>query len=142
MGISLLAITANGITKNTTRQDFVQATDLAEKGTDFIVRDIQKYLESKFMEKEYTIDQFEVLLNKILNDTKYSCSNGIKIDGENGNYSHSCIESTYKISNDNKDRGKLAAVIKSTGYANGKEKTNNLLEVGSGESRGSIIIFQ
>ncbi|BAK18083.1 type II secretory pathway, component PulK [Solibacillus silvestris StLB046] len=47
LGLSLMSLTANGVIKNKSRENIVQATDLAQKGIEFAVTDIQKKIENE-----------------------------------------------------------------------------------------------
>lgn len=127
LGLSLMTITTNGIVKNKSRQDNVQATDLADKGIQYMTNDIQKLLKDSLTSGGMSKENFEKLLNNIFNDEKYLCSknNGYHIAGENGSETNVCIENVVplnQITNNEKDQLKREVTFRSTGIVNGKEK--------------------
>lgn len=125
LGLSLMTITTNGVAKNSSRQDVVKATDLADKGIEYMVNDIQKYLEDKIKNTPHGKNEFYNLLENTFNDKKYLCSEngGFTIPGENGSETKVCIEKVEMVSNDEKDLYKRLVTFRSTGIVNGKEKT-------------------
>lgn len=149
LGLSLLTLTTNGLAKNETRENIVQATDLADKGVEFSVKELQKKIEDKIKNDKMGKIQFGNFLDSILYDTQLSCSisdkYGYKITGENKSETKVCIENvenikrnrvtgeivTYDDSEDIKknsvteerDSYKRIVTFKSTGIVDGKEHT-------------------
>lgn len=127
LGLTLMTITTNGISKNKSRQDIVQATDLSDKGTEYMINDLQKYLENQIKTNNYGKNDFYDLLDNTFNDTKYKCSNnsssGYTIPADNNSETKVCIERVDPVSSDEKDLYKRKVTFKSTGIVDGKEKT-------------------
>lgn len=129
-----MTLTASGLTKNQSREKIVQATDLAEKGIEFAVTDLQKKLEIEIKQNPMGKRQFGLHLDATLNATILQCpptgSNipeniGFKIRGENNTQTKVCIKKVEKILTngieEEKDLYKRNVTFKSIGYVNGKE---------------------
>ena len=134
LGLSLVTLTANGLTKNQSRENIVYATDLAEKGIQFAVTDLQKKLEIEIKQNPMGKRQFALYLDDTLNATNLQCpttgSNipeniGYKISGENNTKTKICIKKVGKVLTngfeEEKDFYKRNVTFKSIGYVNGKE---------------------
>lgn len=134
LGLSLMALTSSGITKNETRENTVQATDLADKGIEFAVGNIQKTLQDQIKLTPMGKTEFEKYLKQTLENTNLQCpaagqpipdNIGFKIPGENGSYTRVCIEKIEEIKTngitEEKDRYKRLVTFRSIGYVNGKE---------------------
>lgn len=129
LGLSLLTLTSNGLAKNETRENIVQATDLADKGIEYAVNDIQKTLEDEIINNPMGKTDFGKFLEKTLKKPALQCtvaeqaSIGYEILTDNQSYTSVCIQDVDKISYEEKDAYKRIVTFKSTGYVNGKEKT-------------------
>lgn len=137
LGLSLLTLTSSGIAKNSTREDTIQAQDLSDKGIDYVVKDIQTYLEDEIIDNPMGKTAFNTFLTNTLGKSTLSCpidtdseaikaSKGIKIPGENSNSTMVCIADVAEIKNTNgvveeKDKYKRLVTFKSIGTVNGKE---------------------
>ena len=101
LGLSLLTLTTNGLAKNEIREKIVQATDLADKGVEFSVKELQKKIDDKIKNDKMGKIQFGNFLDSILYDTQLSCSisdkYGYKITGENKSETKVCIENVENI---------------------------------------------
>lgn len=134
IGLSLVTITSAGINKNTTREDIVQSKDLADKGTDYLLKELNLFLETYVKPGNRTKTDFEnTLLNTIATTGKYGCEQitgadkpGINIPGENASSTNVCIDKVELISNEEKDKYRRLITIKSTGIVNGKEHVNTV----------------
>lgn len=137
LGLSLLTLTSSGIAKNSTREDTIQAQDLSDKGIDYVVKDIQTYLEDEIIDNPMGKTAFNTFLTNTLGKSTLSCpidtdseaikaSKGIKIPGENSNATMVCIADVAEIKNtdgvvEEKDKYKRLVTFKSIGTVNGKE---------------------
>lgn len=137
LGLSLLTLTSSGIAKNSTREDTIQAQDLSDKGIDYVVKDIQTYLEDEIIDNPMGKTAFNTFLTNTLGKSTLSCpldtdseaikaSKGIKIPGENSNSTMVCIANVAEIINtdgvvEEKDKYKRLVTFKSIGTVNGKE---------------------
>lgn len=136
LGFTLFTLTANGIKKNETRENIVQSKDLADKGIDFAVNDIQKQLTDLISHPTIKVgkEKFKTELVKILSKSALQCplagqpfpdSIGYKIQGNNSSYTRVCIEKVEPfLTNgmaDEKNAYKRVVTFKSIGYVNGKE---------------------
>lgn len=136
LGFSLLTLTTNGIKKNETRENIVQSKDLADKGIDFAVNDIQKQLTDLISQPTVKIgkDKFKTELVRILSNPFLQCplagqpfpdTIGYKIPGSNASYTKICIEKVEPVLTNNlpdeKNAYKRIVTFKSIGYVNGKE---------------------
>ena len=138
IGISLLTMTTSGLKKNESREAVVLATDLADKGTQFIVSDLQMQLETMIKEPMGKVAFGKALDNMLgynsttqtlTNVNKNHCSQteeqGIKINSASAdNYTNVCISNVEMIKTNGtileEDRYKRLVTIKSTGVADGK----------------------
>ena len=140
LGLSLMGLTANGIQKNETRENIVQATDLADKGTDFLIKNIQTELEEYITNGNINKALFKEKLLSTIQAPNLDCrNNGLKIPGDNGN-TRACIDvKNIKDVYIRKEDGSLIVQelkrqvpIISTGIVNGKEvKTTATVIVGT-----------
>ncbi|AMO84026.1 hypothetical protein B857_02081 [Solibacillus isronensis B3W22] len=136
LGLTLFTLTANGIKKNETRENIVQSKDLAEKGIDFAVNDIQKQLTDLISHPTIKVgkEKFKSELVQILSKSALQCplvgqpfpdSIGYKIPGNNSSYTRVCIEKVEPVLTngmaDEKNVYKRVVTFKSIGYVNGKE---------------------
>ncbi|WP_339263567.1 hypothetical protein MKY07_01420 [Solibacillus sp. FSL W7-1472] len=136
LGFSLLTLTTNGIKKNETRENIVQSKDLADKGIDFAINDIQKQLTDLISQPTVKVgkDKFKTELVRILSNPVLQCpltgqpfpdTIGYKIPGSNNSYTKICIEKIEPVLTNNLPDGKNAykrvVTFKSIGYVNGKE---------------------
>ena len=134
LGLSLIVLTSNGMAKNTNREEIIQATDLSEKGVDYIVKDIQNLIETEIKTNPMDKDEFSDFLDKTLGNNNLKCPSdgkvpheniGIKIPGENGSSTKVCIEKIqYILTNgilEEKDKYKRLVTFKSFGLVNGKQ---------------------
>lgn len=126
MALSLMTVTTNGIAKNETREDTVQASDLADKGIDFMIKDIQLELENFIKTGNVGKNDFKNKLTSLIESNSISCkSGGIEIPGDSGNTTV-CID-VDNINNVYNAKGELVELKKevpiiSTGIVDGKEK--------------------
>ena len=105
LGISLLTLTTNGLAKNETRENIVQATDLADKGVEFAVKEIQKKLETQIKETPMGKTDFGMFLDSTLKNLSLKCPStstfpdtiGFKIAANNQGYTKVCIEKVEPI---------------------------------------------
>lgn len=134
LGLSLLTLTSNGLANNENRENIVQATDLADKGTEYAVNDIQKTLEDEIVNNPMGKTDFGIFLGNTLNNSVLQCPTniqnltdaiGYKILADNTSYTRVCIENVKKVSEEEKDAYKRIVTFKSIGYVNGQEKTTS-----------------
>lgn len=133
LGLTLMTLTTNGLAKNETRENIVQATDLADKGIEFIIADIQAKLQEFISSGNVNKSLFQAELLSIIQDNNLDCSNsGIEIPADNG-LTKVCID-TKSIENAylKKEDGTLIlqelkriVPIYSTGIVNNKEVTTS-----------------
>ena len=132
LGLSLITITTNGMAKNQTREDYVQSKDLADKGIEYLSKDIQTELEEFINPGTIGKAQFKEKLNQMVNDSRLSCpTGGIEIPGETGK-THVCIDSkkiedVYFKNEDGKmeiQELRKKVPIVSTGIVDGKESVS------------------
>lgn len=133
LGLSLLTLTSNGLTKNETRQDNIQAKDLAEKGVDYLQREIELILNKKLKEdkQDYRLNIPNIFNTTFITDAdaQYFCTtdlkSGVQISTDNKDYTYACIEKpTSEIdSNYLVNETTRAVRIRSTGNVNGKNFT-------------------
>lgn len=121
LGLSLIAITSSGVAKNSTRENIVQSQDLADKGIDFAVKDIQATLEKGIKNNPMGKAAFETFLLSTLNNPNLSCTKGIEIPADNNNKTTVCIENIEPVSAEEKDKYKRLVTFKSTGKVNNKQ---------------------
>lgn len=121
LGLSLMALTMNGNVRNESRNNTVYAEDLADKGIDFIIKDIQKALKDEISKNNYTRNDFKILLENMLN--QYKCPKEITIAGEQGGTTTACIKKIELVSTEEKDAYKRLVTFMSKGEINGKERT-------------------
>lgn len=143
LGLSLMTLTMSGTAKNSSREDNTQALNLAEKGIDFIVNEINTHL-SDFTKEGKSRDDFIGELEKFnQNNTRYKCTfdskgnliNGLKITTSNSNkdISLACIKSVHEVSDVNglNDLKKNLEII-SFGKVDGKNKQlTTFIEIGA-----------
>lgn len=136
LGFTLLTLTTNGIKKNETRENIVQSKDLADKGVDFAISDLQKQLTDLISQPNVKVgkDKFKSELVRILSNPVLQCplagqsfsdTIGYKIPGSNNSYTKICIEKIDPVLTNNlpdeKNAYKRIVTFKSIGYVNGKE---------------------
>lgn len=136
LGFALLTMTTNGIKKNETRENIVQSKDLADKGIDFAINDIQKQLTDLISQPTVKVgkDRFKSELVRILSNSALQCpragqpfpdSIGYKIPGSNDSYTKICIENVEPVLTngrpDEKNDYKRIVTFKSIGFVNAKE---------------------
>lgn len=136
LGFALLTLTTNGVTKNETRENIVQSKDLADKGIDFAVNDIQKQLTDLISHPTIKVgkEKFKTELIRIISKPALQCplpgqpfpdSIGYKIPVSNNSYTKICIEKIEPVLTnglaDEKNAYKRIVTFKSIGYVNGKE---------------------
>lgn len=136
LGFALLTLTTNGIKKNETRENIVQSKDLADKGIDFAINDIQKQLTDLISQPTIKVgkEKFKTELVRILSKPPLQCplagqsfpdTIGYKIPGSNDSYTKICIEKIEPVLTNNlpdeKNAYKRIVTFKSIGYVNGKE---------------------
>lgn len=130
LGLSLVTLTVSGIAKNQNRENIVQATDLADKGVEFAVNNLQKTLVEQIKLTPMGKLDFALLLDKTFKSTNLQCpltensipdNIGYKISGENNTQTKVCIERVDNVSAEEIDLYKRNVTFKSIGYVNGKE---------------------
>lgn len=135
LGLSLMTLTASGVSKNSNREDIILAQDLSDKGVDFVVGDIQKYLEKEIVDNPMGKTEFGDFLNETLNATALKCpvegqpipvNIGISIPAENNNTTKICIDEVKNIETisgiiEEKDKYKRIVTFKSIGMVDGRE---------------------
>lgn len=120
IGLTLISISLNGTTRNVHRENYTQATKHAEDGishiTTYIENELEKIIPSPSIGSSFSLDTFKSNFRQILNE--YDCSN------KNLEYIDDGI-THYSVCIQNKGNNDLykKVEIKSTGYANGEEKT-------------------
>lgn len=125
LGLSLIAMTTNGIIRNEARQDRTQAIDISDKGIEFMTASIQKELEDFISSGTVGRAEFQAKLTQLIQASNYSCATGgIEIPSETGK-TKVCIdvnkiENVYNEKNELQELKKIIPII-STGYVNGKE---------------------
>lgn len=99
LGLSLVTQTMSGTNKNKIRQDTVSAIDLADKGIDYAVNDIQKQLEDKIATGTVTKSEFETFLKTNIDNSNLLCSkNGIELSSNlTDSNTKVCIEEIHLI---------------------------------------------
>lgn len=124
LAMALLSITMSGLAKNISREEFVQARELSEKGLLGIVSKIHHELNKEIQKDPPTESDFINKLNAALD--KYSCTGGTKVGGASSNSKkdgkfEACIETDHPA----RDRTQPRQVItfKSKGIVNGREQT-------------------
>ena len=130
LGLSLITLTTNGISKNNTREQIVQATDLADKGIEFMVDSLQAELENYVLSGNIGKAQFQTKLNETITSAELSCiGGGIKIPGDTGDTTV-CIDgkNIQNVYAEKEDGTKILQELKkqvpmiSTGLVDGKER--------------------
>lgn len=130
LGLSLITLTTNGISKNNTREQIVQATDLADKGIEFMVDSLQAELENYVLSGNIGKAQFQAKLNETISSGELSCSGGgIEIPGDTGDTTV-CIDgkNIQNVYTEKEDGTKILQELKkqvpmiSTGLVDGKER--------------------
>ena len=130
LGLGLLTLTTNGIKKNSTREDIVQATDLADKGIDFMVNGLQAELENYVLSGNIGKAQFQAKLMETITSAKVSCKGGgLDIPGDTGGTTV-CIDvdNILNVYTQKADGTRVLQELKkqvpivSTGIVDGKER--------------------
>ena len=131
LGLLLTSLTTNGIAKNENRENTVQAQDLSDKGSEFLLNDINQFLTKEVNKGIYGKDAFLNLLITTLSNNSYKCpidgvknpdEFGVTIPGENASKTNVCIKGSPRmISSDEKDLYKREVDIISTGFVDGKK---------------------
>lgn len=143
LGLSLMTLTMSGTAKNSTREDDTQALNLAEKGLDFILNEINTHL-AEFTKEGKSRDDFIGELEKFnQNNLRYKCTfdskgiliKGLKITTSNSqnDTSLACIKSVHEVNDANglNDLKKKLEII-SFGEVDGKNKQlTTFLEIGA-----------
>lgn len=137
LGLSLLTITTNGIAKNQMREDIVQSTDLADKGTEYMIKNLQLELESYITSGNVGKKGFKDKLTSLLTSNSTSCkpdgSGGIEIPGDTGN-TKVCIDNTENVYGSTGELLELKKKVTliSTGLVDGKvKKTTTEVVIGT-----------
>lgn len=124
LAMTLLSITMSGLAKNVSREEFVQARELSEKGLLGIVSQIHHELNRELQNDPPTESEFIDKLNETID--KYACTGGTKVGGASSNPKkegkfEACIETNHPA----RDRTQPRQVItfKSKGIVNGREQT-------------------
>ncbi|HWL23819.1 MAG TPA: hypothetical protein VNR38_08730 [Ureibacillus sp.] len=125
LGLSLITLTTNGILKNAIREDRTQAIDITDKGIEFLTQSIQKELEDFIQTGTVGRADFQVKLNQVIQNSKYSCVRGsVEIPSETGQ-TRVCIDTDHieNVYNEKNELQELKRIIniKSIGIVNGKE---------------------
>ena len=125
LGLSLITLTTNGILKNSIREDRTQAIDITDKGIEFLTQSIQKELEDFIQTGTVGRADFQVKLNQVIQNSKYSCVRGsVEIPSETGQ-TRVCIDTDHieNVYNEKNELQELKRIIniKSIGIVNGKE---------------------
>ena len=129
IGLSIMTLTMNGISKNEVRENNIRAVAYAEKGIDRITRQINLELETELKKGNgLQRNNFIQILNNTLN--KYSCStNGSIKDANKFNVCIKEVSPTYEIYDQTKENETRKLIkFKSIGYSGGVEKvlTSNI----------------
>lgn len=124
LAMALLTITMSGLAKNVSREEFVQARELSEKGLLGIVSQIHHQLNRELQNNPPTESEFIRKLNATID--QYACTGGTKVGGASSNPKkegkfEACIETNHP----DRDRTQPRQVItfKSKGIVNGREQT-------------------
>lgn len=131
LGLTLTSLATSGILKNDIRENTVQAQDLSDKGSEFLINDINQFLTKEVARGTYGKDAFLNLLVTTLSSNSYKCpADGVKnpyefgvtIPGENESKTNVCIKGPIRmVSNEEKDLYKREVDIISTGIVDGKQ---------------------
>lgn len=143
IAFSLVTLSMNGTVRNTTREENVQSLNLAEKGLDYIVNDINTRL-ADFTKSGKSKDDFIDELEKYdQNHPKYGCtfdSNGNLISGlavstsKATNQSIACIKDVHPVYDEEGELNVLKRKLEivSIGNVNGKRKQlTTFVEIGA-----------
>ncbi|MFC5558744.1 hypothetical protein ACFPN4_06395 [Ureibacillus thermophilus] len=143
IAFSLVTLSMNGTVRNTTREENVQSLNLAEKGLDYIVNDINTSL-ANFTKSGKSKDDFiDELENYDENHPKYRCtfdSNGNLISGlvvttsKASDQSIACIKKVHPVYDEEGELNVLKRKfeIVSIGNVNGKRKQlTTFVEIGA-----------
>jgi len=125
LGLSLITLTTNSILKNEIREDRTQAIDITDKGIEFLTQSIQKELEDFIHTGTVGRADFQIKLNQVIQNSKYSCVRGsVEIPSETGQ-TRVCIDTDHieNVYNEKNELQELKRIIniKSIGIVNGKE---------------------
>lgn len=123
LGLSLIALTSAGITKNEIRQDSTRSIDQADKGVDYIIADIQNKLDTFITSKAGGLTQAEFKGHLINVIKSYHCnSSNLTIDRNTGlGHVRVCIEEDPNLMLDGDNPLKKTVTIRSTGYSGNRE---------------------
>lgn len=143
LGISLMTLTTSGTAKNSSREYDTQALNLAEKGMDFIVNEINTHL-AEYTKEGKSRDDFIIELEKFNhNNTRYKCTfdsygnliNGLKVSTSRSQHDTSlaCIKNVHPVNDENGQNDlKKKLEIVSFGAVDGKKKQlTNFVEIGA-----------
>ncbi|MBB5147780.1 hypothetical protein [Ureibacillus thermosphaericus] len=143
IAFSLVTLSMNGTVRNTTREESVQSLNLAEKGLDYIVNDINTSL-ADFTKSGKSKDDFIDELEKYdKNHPKYRCtfdSNGNLISGlvvttsKASDQSIACIKDVHPVYDEDGELNVLKRKLEivSIGNVNGKRKQlTTFVEIGA-----------
>lgn len=132
LALSTVAFTMSGMKKNTAREEYVQATELADKGLQHITHEINMQLEEKLGENGMPRHQFAQILEDVLTD--YTCEANLVTGGTIGKYS-ACIDGESEdIFHQDGSKNELRKLVpfKSVGTKEGKERTIHAnIEIGA-----------
>lgn len=139
LGLTLTSLSTNGIAKNEIRENTIQAQDLSDKGSKFLLNDINQFLTKEVDKGIYGKDAFLNLLVSTLSSNNYKCpidgvknpgDYGVTIPGENESKTNVCIKGPLRmVSTEEKDLYKREVDIISTGYVEGKKHTTKVTAV-------------
>lgn len=134
LGMSMLALSSQGIKQNTYRADDTQAIAQSEKGIDRIVADINTELTSKLGVDGLSSEKFKIVLDDVLR--KYRCekSHIVSNNTHNGEYDVCIDKEPESIRNEDNTINDLRKIVSfsSTGSSNNKNRNlNKIMEIGA-----------
>ena len=129
LGMSMLALSSQGIKQNSYRADDTQAIRQSEKGIDRIVADINAELTNSLGENGLSAAAFETKLNDTLD--KYRCErNHIKsVNTNNGIYDVCIDKQPLSIPNDDGTYNDLRKIVSFASIGSSNDKNRNLNKV-------------
>ncbi|WP_077706091.1 hypothetical protein [Virgibacillus dokdonensis] len=133
LALSAVMMTMSGMKKNTVREEYVQATELADKGLLHITKEINAQLEARLGEYGLPRQQFIQELEDVL--ANYTCEeNTIQVKGKTGKY-EACINGGWEnVINRDGTVNELRKLVsfKSVGFVEGRERTfHSNVEIGA-----------
>lgn len=135
LGTSLLMLSSNGIMRNENRQNVALASDLSEKGIQYISTIINKELENNIPSLKASKTTVDQVFTKVFNDYRCTVNNAkdILIDGSTGKTTV-CIESieNMAMAKENSRRNTRLVTLRSTGISSDKNQAGvkTVLEFG------------